>query len=73
MKKEPTKKQMKVFKATQEYIKERGYAPTIREITKIVGLKSSSTVYEQLKQLEDKGYILMEPFKSRTIKILKNE
>ena len=59
--------------STALFIKERGYAPTIREITEIVGLKSSSTVYEQLKQLEDKGYILMEPFKSRTIKILKNE
>jgi repressor LexA len=36
---------------------ERGYSPSLREIAKVVGLKSSSSVSSQLANLEEKGYL----------------
>ncbi|SHH76043.1 repressor LexA [Caloranaerobacter azorensis DSM 13643] len=52
-----TKRQVEILKAIDTYIKEKGYSPTIREICKMVNLKSSSTVYEHLRKLEKAGYI----------------
>lgn len=57
-----------------EYIKEqvrtRGYPPSVREIGKVVGLKSSSTVHSHLNRLEAKGYIRRDPTKPRAIEVL---
>ena len=47
-----------------------GYAPTIREICKMVGVASTSSVYAHLKILEEKGYIARKMDASRAIAIL---
>ena len=46
------------------------YPPTVREIGRAVGLRSSSTVQNHLNALEDKGYIKRDPTKSRTVEIV---
>lgn len=46
-----------VYRYICEYLKENGYAPSIREIGVGVGLKSSATVHHHLKNLEADGLI----------------
>lgn len=66
-----TEKQHKLYLAIKDFIKENGYAPTIRELNVITNTKSTCTVYTKLVQLKKKGYITYVENKSRTIKILK--
>ena len=51
-----TEKQQNVYESIMQYQRVNGYAPTIREICKMVGVASTSSVYAHLKILEDKGY-----------------
>ena len=57
-----------------EYIKEeqlkKGYPPSVREICKAVGLKSTSSVHAHLASLEENGYIRRDPTKPRAIEML---
>jgi repressor LexA len=52
------------------YCQERGYPPTVREIGKAVGLRSSCSVHYHLKKLEEKGLIRRKPSKPRAIELL---
>ena len=52
-----TDRESEVLDIIVEYINKNGYAPSVREIGEIVGLKSSSTTHKYLKKLEAKGYI----------------
>lgn len=40
------------------HIKKYGYPPTVREIGKMVSLKSTSSVYRHLRKLEEQGFII---------------
>ncbi len=50
--------------------KQRGYAPSMREIGETVGLASSASVSHQLSQLEKMGAISRDPNRPRTIDVL---
>ncbi len=50
-------------------ISERGFAPSVREIGKAAGLKSTSTVQYNLNALERAGYIERDPYLKRTIRL----
>lgn len=52
---------------------EKGYPPSVREIGKAVGLKSSSTVHGYLAKLEEAGFIKRDPTKPRAIDILEEK
>lgn len=54
-------------------IQTKGYPPSVREICKAVGLKSTSTVHGHLKQLEEKGIIRRDPAKPRAIEMLHSD
>lgn len=59
-------------KKIYEYLKDRvqyGLPPSVREICKATGLKSTSTVHLHLKTLEDLGYIRREAGLNRAIHI----
>lgn len=45
----------KIYNYLIEYIKRYGYAPSVREIAKGIGLKSTSSVHNQLIKLEQDG------------------
>ena len=62
-----TKKQKAVLECIEKSIAEKGYGPTVREICSDLGLSSPSTVHVHLKALEEKGYIVRDPLKSRSI------
>lgn len=68
---ELTKKQEILYLAIKNFIEKNGYAPTIREINEIINIKSTSTTYTKLLQLQKKGYITYINGKARTIKLLK--
>jgi repressor LexA len=50
-------------------IKERGYPPSVREIGRALGLRSTSTVHAHLSKLRSAGYIDWDPDKPRTISL----
>ncbi len=62
-----TKRQQAVLDAIEQYIREKGYGPTVREICSALNLSSPSTVHVHLRSLEEKGYIKRDPLKSRSI------
>lgn len=65
------KREKAIIKFIEKQIKENGYPPSVREIGKAVGLKSTATVHGYLEALEKKGYIKKESQKGRTLKLLK--
>jgi repressor LexA len=53
-----------------DYLKENTYQPSIREIGRRFGIKSTKTVSEHLQSLADKGHIERDASRSRGVKIL---
>src|SRR5690625_7663751 len=53
-----------------DYLRQNTYQPSIREIGKHFGIKSTKTVAEHLEALAQKGWIEREPARSRGIRIL---
>jgi repressor LexA len=68
-----TDRQKQVQRTIYELYQESGHPPTVREIGKKLGLKSSCTVQRHLDALEKKGYIRRSPTKARSIEIVKSE
>lgn len=64
------KRQQEIFSFIKESLVNHGYPPSVREIGKAVGLKSSSTVHGYLTKLEEIGLIKRNPTKPRAIDIL---
>lgn len=71
--KELSTRQKQILRYITKEIQENGYAPSVREIGKAVGLSSTATVHCYLKKLEELGYIKKENQKGRTLRILKKE
>ena len=73
-KKDPSilnKRERAILDYIEKQAKINGYPPSVREIGKAVGLKSTATVHGYLAKLEEKGYIKKESQKGRTLKLLK--
>ena len=68
---ELNKREKAILKFIEKSQKQNGYAPSVREIGKAVGLKSTATVHGYLAKLSEKGYIKKESQKGRTLKLLK--
>ena len=66
------KRERDILKFIQKEIITNGFAPSVREICKAVGLNSTATVQGYLKTLEERGYVKKENQKGRTIRLLKN-
>ncbi|ADL68889.1 transcriptional repressor LexA [Thermoanaerobacterium thermosaccharolyticum] len=66
-------KQQEIIEFIKSEINRKGYPPSVREIGKAVGLKSTSTVHGHLSRLEKKGYIRRDPTKPRAIEVLNND
>lgn len=68
-----TERQKQVQRTIYELYQQTGHPPTVREIGKKLGLKSSCTVQRHLDALEKKGYIRRAKTKARSIEIVKSE
>jgi repressor LexA len=65
-----TDRENEIYSAIKNYILNRGYPPTVREIGQLVGLKSTSTVHRYLVSIQSQGYIAFEPNQPRTLRVL---
>lgn len=66
-------RQAQIYEVIRDFLMEKGYPPSVREIGKIVGLKSSSTVHGYLSQLEEAGKIKRDPTKPRAIDLVEDQ
>ena len=63
-------KQLLIYEFLKDFTSQKGYPPTVRDICKAVGLKSTSSVHGHLKQLEKEGLIKRDPTKPRALEIV---
>lgn len=68
---ELTIKQKEVYDFICKYIKNYGYSPSVRDISKVFN-HSTATIHSHLLTLKEKGYIDYVEGKARTIKIINN-
>lgn len=59
--------QKAVYNYIKEFIALNSYPPTVREIGAALGLKSTSTVHMHISKLAEKGLIICNPSKQRSI------
>ena len=64
------KKQREILDFLKKEIIEKGFPPSVREISIAVNLKSTSSVHAHLEKLEKLGYIRKDASKPRAIEIL---
>jgi len=57
IRKQLTPRQEGILKAVEGFILERGYAPTVRQIGRLLRIASPSAVFKHLASLEKKGYL----------------
>ena len=65
------KRQVEVLKTLHDHIENYGYAPTLKELTQLLGVKACSTVHEHLENLEAMGYIKRKRRGRRAMRIIK--
>ena len=65
-----TEKQLAIYNYIKECVQIRNYPPSVRDICTEVGLKSTSSVFSYLNDLEQAGLIRKDPSHPRAIEIL---
>ncbi len=56
----------------RKFSEENGYTPSVREIGKECGIKSTATVYSYLQKLQDKGYLNKANNKKRSVTLTRS-
>lgn len=64
-----TKKQKEILDVIIAYTRDNGYAPSYREIAEEIGVSSTATVHEHVKNLEEKGCLRSEGDHARSIEV----
>lgn len=54
-------KEKEVYEMIVSYRKEHGYSPTIREMAKALGVRSTSTMHERVERMVFKGFLTKGP------------
>lgn len=68
-----TKRQKEILAFLNEYLKERGYSPSLDEIAKHFGIASLNAIYKHLRVLEERGFIRRLSNRARSITIVEQE
>jgi len=63
-------KEKQILDFLSKQVREKGYPPSVREICKAVGFKSTSTVHRYLERLAKHGFIHKDATKPRALKII---
>ena len=66
-----SERQKEILAEIIKFKKEYGFSPTVRELCKLVGLKSTSSMAAQLSNLRDSGHITWIESMPRTITVVK--
>ena len=64
-----TKRQRQVLDFIEEFIRDKGYSPSLEEVGKGLGLSSLATVHKHLSNLQEKGYLNRLANRSRSIEL----
>jgi len=67
------KSRLRILNFIRNFLQERGYAPTVRDIAKGCGISTSSVVQYHLNRLEKGGYIHRDPEVFRSIRLAEKE
>ncbi len=70
---QPHINQQRILDFVKSEIQDKGYPPSVREICKAVGLKSTSTVHSHLHKLEERGLLRRDSTKPRALEVLGSE
>jgi len=70
--KELTDKQRRVLAFVEDFLRERGFPPTLREIGDGVAVANVNAVRGHVSALEKKGYITRTPDKARSIRVVRS-
>lgn len=65
-----SKRQLQIYEYIKNFINEKNYSPSIREIAMAVGYSSSSSVHRHLDTMREKGYIDFINSSPRTLQII---
>src|SRR2546423_14412081 len=65
-----TKRQREILDYLQDFIQQHGYAPSLEEIGRRLGLWSLATVHKHLTDLQEKGFIKRAWNRSRSVEVL---
>lgn len=60
----------KLYKEISNFLDKNGYPPTVRELCKIMGVKSPSTIFYYLEKLQQQGKIRKSNNKNRAIELI---
>ena len=63
----------RILNFIRDFAKERGYAPTVRDIVKGCNISTTSVVQHHLDKLEREGYIRRDPQVFRSIRLVEKE
>ena len=58
-----------ILSAIAAHWDERGYAPSMRDVMRAVGLRSPSTVYYRIERLKEEGLVDFDPLVQRSIRL----
>lgn len=65
-----SERQKEILAEIIKFKKENGFSPTVRELCKLAGLKSTSSMVAQLSNLRDSGHITWIESMPRTITVV---
>ena len=65
-----TRRQKQVLDFVQTYLRRHGYAPSLEEIGRHLGMASLATVHKHLTRLESRGVIRRRAHQSRSVEVL---
>lgn len=66
----PAPRQRDLLRAIGRLTNEQGYPPTIRELVDAMGYSTPNAVAQHLRLLHRKGWVIWEPGKSRTLRVV---
>lgn len=65
-----TDRQTEVVGGIQDWIKEKGYSPTTRELASRLGVRSTAVVHDHLVRLKAAGIVDWVPNQARTLRVI---
>jgi len=69
----PTKRQKQILDFITSFQKKKGFAPSLEEIKKHLGLSSVSTIHFHVKKLQDEGFLNKEENSPRSISVFESQ
>ena len=66
-------REQKILDYMREETEQNGYPPTVREICKAIGIKSTSTCHKDIASLVAKGYLKKQNSKTRTLVLVHDD